>query len=48
MIILKASAGLGKTYRLSETYLRLLLDSREPQPYRHILAVTSPTRPLRR
>ena len=40
MIILKASAGSGKTYRLSETYLRLLLDSHEPQPYRHILAVT--------
>ncbi|NLZ19967.1 MAG: UvrD-helicase domain-containing protein [Bacteroidales bacterium] len=40
MKILKASAGSGKTYRLSKTYIDLLLDSREPYPYRHILAVT--------
>ena len=40
MKILKASAGSGKTYRLSNTYIDLLLDSREPYPYRHILAVT--------
>ncbi len=40
MKILKASAGSGKTYRLSKTYIDLLLSSREPQPYRHILAVT--------
>ena len=40
MKILKASAGSGKTYRLSKTYIDLLLASREPQPYRHILAVT--------
>lgn len=40
MKILKASAGSGKTYRLSKTYIELLLDSREPHPYRHILAVT--------
>ena len=40
MKILKASAGSGKTYRLSKTYTDLLLSSREPQPYRHILAVT--------
>ncbi len=40
MKILKASAGSGKTYRLSKTYIDLLLESREPQPYRHILAVT--------
>ena len=40
MKILKASAGSGKTYQLSKTYIDLLLSSREPQPYRHILAVT--------
>ena len=40
MKILKASAGSGKTYRLSKTYIELLLNSREPHPYRHILAVT--------
>ncbi len=40
MKILKASAGSGKTYRLSKTYRDLLLDSRIPHPYRHILAVT--------
>ncbi|MCR5352462.1 MAG: UvrD-helicase domain-containing protein [Bacteroidales bacterium] len=40
MKILKASAGSGKTYQLSKTYIDLLLNSREPQAYRHILAVT--------
>lgn len=40
MKILKASAGSGKTYRLSRTYLELLLGSRERDAYRHILAVT--------
>jgi len=40
MKILKASAGSGKTYQLSKTYIDLLLASREPHPYRHILAVT--------
>ena len=40
MKILKASAGSGKTYRLSNTYIDLLLSSSEPHPYRHILAVT--------
>ena len=40
MKILKASAGSGKTYRLSKTYIDLLLSSGEPYPYRHILAVT--------
>ena len=40
MKILKASAGSGKTYRLSKTYIDLLLSSPEPHPYRHILAVT--------
>ena len=45
MKILKASAGSGKTYALSHTYIDLLLGSREPHPYRHILAVTFTTRP---
>lgn len=40
MLILKASAGSGKTYRLSNTYIDLLLGSKDPCPYRHILAVT--------
>ncbi|MBQ9660266.1 MAG: UvrD-helicase domain-containing protein [Bacteroidales bacterium] len=40
MKILKASAGSGKTYRLSHAYVDELLASREPYPYRHILAVT--------
>ncbi len=40
MKILKASAGSGKTYRLSKTYIGLLLDSPERDAYRHILAVT--------
>ncbi|MDO4998705.1 MAG: UvrD-helicase domain-containing protein [Bacteroidales bacterium] len=40
MKILKASAGSGKTYRLSKTYIDLLLSGGEPYPYRHILAVT--------
>ena len=38
--LLKASAGTGKTYRLSREYIRLLLTSDDPTPYRHILAVT--------
>ena len=37
--VVKASAGSGKTYRLSRVYLDLLL-SGEPQRYKHILAVT--------
>lgn len=40
MKILKASAGSGKTYRLSKTYIGLLLDSPTRDAYRHILAVT--------
>ena len=40
MKILKASAGSGKTYRLSKTYIDLLLGSREKDAWRHILAVT--------
>ena len=40
MKILKASAGSGKTYRLSKTYIDLLLNSGSRDAYRHILAVT--------
>ena len=29
--ILKASAGSGKTYKLAETYIRLLLGNEEPR-----------------
>ena len=38
--VYKASAGSGKTHRLTEEYLRLLFDPAEPMAYRHILAVT--------
>ncbi len=38
LTIYKASAGSGKTYRLTEEYLLLLL--RQPEKYRQILAVT--------
>ena len=42
MKILKASAGSGKTYQLSKTYIDLLLDKPggKDDTYRHILAVT--------
>lgn len=40
MKVLKASAGSGKTFNLSKTYLGLILDSDDPRQYRHILAVT--------
>lgn len=40
MKILKASAGSGKTYRLSKAYRDLVLSSQDPFEYRHILAVT--------
>lgn len=40
MKILKASAGSGKTYSLSHTYIDLLLGSKNADAYRHILAVT--------
>ena len=40
MKILKASAGSGKTYRLSKTYRDILLNSNDPYAYRHVLAVT--------
>ena len=40
MKIIKASAGTGKTYRLSHTYMGYLLKSSDPWAYRHLLAVT--------
>lgn len=38
--IMKASAGSGKTYSLTEKYISLLLSSADRYAYRHILAVT--------
>lgn len=38
--LLKASAGSGKTFHLTKTYISLLLDAKDPNAYRHILAVT--------
>ena len=38
--IMKASAGSGKTYSLTRTYISLLLRSKDRYAYRHILAVT--------
>ena len=40
MKVLKASAGSGKTYRLSKSFINLLLSSDDRFVYRHILAVT--------
>jgi ATP-dependent helicase/nuclease subunit A len=40
MKILKASAGSGKTYRLTRDYITLLLQNPDRYAYRHILAVT--------
>ena len=38
--IMKASAGSGKTYSLTEKYISLILESKDRYAYRHILAVT--------
>ena len=38
--LMKASAGSGKTYTLAKKYIGLLLESRDRDAYRHILAVT--------
>lgn len=38
--ILKASAGSGKTFKLAEKYIRLLLENTDRYAYKHILAVT--------
>ena len=38
--LMKASAGSGKTYTLAKKYIGLLLESKERDAYRHILAVT--------
>jgi len=40
MKIMKASAGSGKTFRLANSYIDLLLESDDRYAYRHILAVT--------
>lgn len=40
MKIMKASAGSGKTYNLSRTYIDMLLSQEDIHAYRHILAVT--------
>ena len=40
MKVLKASAGSGKTYMLSKTFIDKLLSSTDRYEYRHILAVT--------
>ncbi|MDR2854106.1 MAG: UvrD-helicase domain-containing protein, partial [Prevotellaceae bacterium] len=38
--IYRASAGSGKTYRLTKDYISLLFDSKQRNPHRHIMAVT--------
>lgn len=38
--VLKASAGSGKTFALTGTYLRMVLSDPDPSAFRHILAVT--------
>lgn len=38
--IYRASAGSGKTYRLTQDYIYLLLDPKRERTHRHILAVT--------
>lgn len=38
--VMKASAGSGKTYALAKKYIDMLLASKDPQEYSHILAVT--------
>lgn len=40
LLVLKASAGSGKTYALVRHYLRLCFSGRSPSYYRHILAIT--------
>ena len=45
MKIIKASAGSGKTYTLSHTYMDYLLKSGDPKAYRHLMAVTLPIKP---
>jgi len=38
--IYRASAGSGKTYRLTQDYIHLLFDPRRERAHRRILAVT--------
>jgi ATP-dependent exoDNAse (exonuclease V) beta subunit len=40
LLVLKSSAGSGKTYALVKAYLRLCLSSDSPSYYSHILAIT--------
>ena len=40
LTVYRASAGSGKTYRLTLEYLKLLFSAKEREAYRHILAVT--------
>ncbi|MEM9680795.1 MAG: UvrD-helicase domain-containing protein, partial [Bacteroidota bacterium] len=38
--IYNASAGSGKTYILAKSYLKLLIASKDPEAFKHILAIT--------
>jgi len=38
--IYRASAGSGKTYTLAKAYIKLLISSKNPEHFRHILAIT--------
>lgn len=38
--IYNASAGSGKTYTLTKSYLKILIESENPQEFKHILAIT--------
>ena len=38
--IYNASAGSGKTYTLTKSYLKILIKSKNPQQFKHILAIT--------
>lgn len=40
LTIYRASAGSGKTYRLTQDYIHLLFDPKKERAHRHILAVT--------
>lgn len=40
VVVYKASAGSGKTYRLTQDYLGYLMSSQDQDAYKHVLAVT--------
>lgn len=40
LLVYSSSAGSGKTYTLTRSYLKLLLSSPQPDYFRHILAIT--------